>query len=64
MKEHDWGAKDADGVEACIRGGCTVRRVMNCATYWQRKKGGHWRNVVSTHGLPEPIPACRGEETP
>lgn len=57
MAEHRWGEPDKDGVPTCARNGCTVR--YNGGSYWQRKRGGHWRN---THD--EPLPACTGTDAP
>lgn len=57
--KHSWNVAERDGignpVEACTRGTCTVRKVEGCSTFWQRSKGGHWRDTED-----EEIPPCTG----
>ena len=59
MAEHKWVVQKHDGVgnqvERCTNGTCTVRRVTNCSQFWQRAKGGHWRDTEN-----ENTPPCTG----
>lgn len=57
QQEHRWGNEDAAGARACTYHGCTVR-VADSFRWWQRKKGGRWRNQMR-----ELIPPCTGKET-
>jgi len=54
--EHRWKQdghdKIGNPIEACH---CGVRKIENCATFWQRAKGSKWRDEED-----EPIPACVG----
>jgi hypothetical protein len=58
-EQHSWTEDEGDGVGnailKCQRGTCTVRKVENCSTFWQRAKGGHWRDTEN-----EEIPPCTG----
>jgi hypothetical protein len=58
-QQHNWVDDEHDGVgnrvQKCRTGTCTVRKVENCSTFWQRDKGGHWRDVEK-----ETIPPCTG----
>lgn len=59
MAQHKWQTEESDGVgnpiQRCTNGVCTIRKVENCSTFWQRAKGGHWRDTEN-----EEIPACAG----
>lgn len=59
MKQHKWAKDEHDTignlVQKCSTGTCTVRKVENCSTFWQRFKGAHWRDTET-----EEIPACTG----
>jgi hypothetical protein len=58
---HLWDVRDADGVQRCIKDGCTVR-IARGGAVWQRKRGAHWRETHKRFGLPEPVPDCIGKE--
>lgn len=59
MREHDWKDEGHDGVgnviQRCRNGACTVRKIENCSMFWQRAKGGHWRDTED-----EEMPECDG----
>jgi hypothetical protein len=61
MSGHRWEADGHDNIgnviERCAARSCTVRKIENCSTFWQRAKGGHWRDEEN-----EEIPPCTGEK--
>lgn len=61
QRQHEWTPDGHDRIgnmiERCSRHGCTVRKIENCSTFWQKAKRGHWNDEETT-----PIPAC--EATP
>lgn len=55
-KEHFWGDPNENGERPCLNDGCTIR-VAQAFSWWQRKKGGHWRRQDR-----ELIPECAGKD--
>jgi hypothetical protein len=59
MAEHKWrpdgNDKIGNAIEAC--GACGIRKIENCSTFWQRKKGARWIDEED-----EEIPACKEVE--
>lgn len=63
MTGHIWRQDGHDrignAIEACNNSGCTVRKIENCSTFWQKAKRGKWRDEEN-----EAIPACMGSKAP
>jgi hypothetical protein len=57
---HAWTPPDKDGMQTCRREGCTTRTARH-HTAWQKKPGGHWREVHPLFGKGSPLPDCGGD---
>jgi hypothetical protein len=57
--DHSWVADGHDKignvVQRCSATGCTVRKIENCSTFWQRFKGARWRDTEHKE-----VPPCAG----